>query len=78
LKAQFRNPVPEFKLQYCDDEGDVVRVTSQNEWDEMVRNGSNVLFISSPSSRIDFKPNLNFSKPGSSMRLEGMQFGLLH
>jgi len=65
LKNQFSAPVTLFKLQYVDDEGDIVTLTSQNEWEEMLRNGVKVVTISSPS-KIEFRRK--------SLNLAGLRF----
>jgi len=55
LNNHFREPVPNYTIKYFDDENDAVTLTSQNEFEEMIRNGAKELLISSPF-RINFLP----------------------
>lgn len=53
-----KNPLIRYTLRYQDDEGDSVTLTSQNEWEEMVRTGAKEILISSPVPNvpIEFLP----------------------
>jgi hypothetical protein len=57
VKKTLKDPQQKYTLRYRDEEGDVVTLTSQNEWEEMVREGSREILISSPMNiKIEFMP----------------------
>jgi hypothetical protein len=57
VRKTLRVPQQKYTLRYRDDEGDYVTLTSQNEWEEMVRAGTKEILISSPvNAKIEFMP----------------------
>jgi hypothetical protein len=75
LRKLLRDPQSKYVLQYCDDEGDKVTLTSQNEWEEMIRanftiNGCKEIFIFSPlKEKIEF-----IARNTQPIRLAGLKF----
>jgi hypothetical protein len=57
VKKSLKDPNQKYTLKYRDEEGDIVTLTSQNEWEELVREGTREILISSPVNiKIEFMP----------------------
>jgi len=72
IRKCLRHPhlLEKYTLRYRDDEGDFVTLTSQNEWEEMVRSGCKEILISSPTNvKIEFMP-----KNAQPLHLAGLKF----
>jgi len=71
LKKSLRAPQAKYVLRYRDDEGDFVTLTSQNEWEEMMRACVKEILISSPdpTSKIEF-----LARNSQPIHLAGLKF----
>jgi len=71
LRKSLRVPQPKYVLRYRDDEGDFVTLTSQNEWEEMMRAAVTEILISSPdpNSKIEF-----MARNSQPLHLAGLKF----
>jgi hypothetical protein len=71
VRKSLKNPLQKYILRYRDDEGDFVTLTSQNEWEEMVRSGTKEILISSPVNN----PKIEFmAKNIQPIHLAGLKF----